>query len=420
MKKIIIAIIFSFSLCSFGQVYYRYELKNGLKIYNGGITVVSDSLGITFIGENGKKYHQYFREIEKIDNGLIYICHRRGRGDNYNLICVDLEIIPFIKIVSEIEGYNNNCSVNSHYYGNYHGSDDSDSWGFISKFGKIKYFPACKNGKYARISKYGEILTDFKYDDWTCSSYTELDENNNPQKNYVILDEKGTEILKSKEFIHKFWDENNYITEDLETKTLYLTYKNKKHKIDNDFKEHLNEFDLPYQSDIFINGKNINQVCDDENIGYEYYYCGERWFYKLDKGKIKSKRKNFRPESRFYKNHCIVSEKNGDKRSYHIMNNKFKIVKSLPNDYPIVEVTNFNEQGLSVIEVFATKEDDEFYYEYKRGLIDYKGNIIIPIEYKVLYEVGDLYFTKKYDENDRYLQDESGYFNQNGERIEKD
>lgn len=49
MKKIIIAVIFSFSLCSFGQTYYGSELKNGLKIYNG-VTVVRDSLGTTFVG----------------------------------------------------------------------------------------------------------------------------------------------------------------------------------------------------------------------------------------------------------------------------------------------------------------------------------------------------------------------------------
>jgi hypothetical protein len=264
---------------------------------------------------------------------------------------------------------------------------------------------AAKNGKYAKVSRYGVILTEFKYENENLNSYTELTKNKKKKHISIVLDDfSGQEIFKTKDSLVTYWNPDNYIVKNIKTKTYYLTYNAKTSIVPESFSR-LNG--LPIESNIFTYKTEYKKL----NYG----------FTRLDGKKIKS---NLIPLTNFYNGHCIALEiiKEPDSKNYYgetihgkinstiiLINEKLETIKNLTN-FKYLDGNYFNKYGNIIV-------DDNTC----RFVIDYNGTAIIPYVkfdnrmkevYEGLYYVQDYSYTKT-KESEEIIN----YYNQKGEKI---
>ena len=388
-KKLLL-IQFLLPLSSFSQNFEGYEIWNGVNIGNEIKTVLTDS-GFTFKYKDSLLYQEKFREIEKIKDGLIYICDSRFFGDNMS--CEQNRILTIVEIMKSFKIVENSSFAfenDEHFY-----------YGFLERFKELNEIGwAKKNGKFALITKSGKILSEFKYEDENCNYYIEPDKCR--RKVYVITNKNGKEIFKSYDKIEKFWDINNYLTVD-DKNSYFFTYKGKKKKIDIGLQSML-DFSLPHNSSVFTDSYNTD-------------------FYSL-KGKLKNNNK-YIPQTSFYNGQCIVSKSKDGKLEYFIVDEKLKVIKELNFKFEKDEELEFG------------KSDDFYFNKYgvvifknslsnDCGLIDYNGNLlyeypnnfIMNTNITEIYE--GLYYIEEINVDKSTLKANTKYFfmNQKGEKIE--
>ena len=186
MKKLYL-IILILPLLVFSQTYSDYnQIKNGVNLGNDISTLFVNS-GFTFVYKDSLQYEKTFREIIKIEDGLIYICKRRYSG--CDMSCAELEFLTIIELMKSFSIIDDSSflfpsNVRAYQFDQYFKDQPHIGW-------------AKKNGKFALISKNGNLLSDFKYEDESCSFYTEVGVNKVKRTVYVINDKNGKEVFKS-------------------------------------------------------------------------------------------------------------------------------------------------------------------------------------------------------------------------------
>ena len=391
--------IFIFFLLLLTNFSYSQE-NNYIPIVDGGLVqndvyLFKTKIGWTFTNNKGKQYPYFFKEINSIKNGIISYCNKRAIGKGDYFPCQDEGNIHIFQIMKEMG------IIEKHYLQDMSSFDDQEfEMMQIEDFGY-----AAKNGKYAKVSRYGAILTEFKYDNENLNSYTELNKSRKKKQITVVLDDfSGQELFKTKDSLVTYWNPNNYLVKNIKTKTHYLTYNAKTSKVPESFSR-LNG--LPIDSNIFT-----------YKSEYQKFNYG---FASLDGKKIKS---NLIPLTNFYKGHCIALEniKEPDSKNYYVetipgkitstiilINEKLEMIKIL-NNFKYLNGNYFNKYGNIIV-------DDNTC----RFVIDYNGNAIIPPVkfdnrmkevYEGLYDVQDYSYTKT-KESEAIIN----YYNQKGEKI---
>lgn len=392
------------SLSSYSQYDQKFsytELSKGVEIYNGIYSAVHHPKGITFINKDGKQYSKYFENINLYGGfrtGLIiYKGKYWSNVRNTDMRVNEYETFPFIEVVKELE------DIDETYLDNYlyttFGQKKVKNYENQSFDGQFIYqMPffgwARKGEKYAYITKFGELLTDFKYNRDNYGTYI-IDTLQN-KKIYVRIDSKGNEYLKSEHIISLYNNENFYTFYDEKTSGHYIMLNGYKYPLEINSK--LNEASMnngyPYECNIFADGNNI---------------------YHLEKGKIKQKvTKDYYILTNFYKNRAIAAksiEMMLDAQQLYIINEKGKVVKTLPKELTRV-LGSFDKYGQIII-----------YSENREAVIDYNGNFIIPpCDYCNIQPLNrGLYGVFQYEEYDtqqRYcIEEKSGFYNQFGQKI---
>ena len=374
--------------------------NNYIPIVDGGLVqnevyLFKTKNGWTFTNKKGKQYPLFFKEISSIKNGIISYCNKRTIGTGDYFPCQDEGTIHIFQIMKEMG------IIEKHYLQDLSSfSEQEFDMMQIDDFGY-----ASKNGKYAKVSRYGSILTEFKYDNENLNSYTELTKNKKKKLITVILDDfSGQELFHTKDSLVTYWNSNNFLVKNIKTKTYHLTFNSKTYKVSESF-SHLNG--LPVHSTIFTYRNNNQKL----NYG----------FVTLDGKKINS---HLIPLTNFYKGHCIALEtiKEPDSKNYYgetiqgkvtsafkLINEKLETIKILTNFKYLYE-NYFNKYGNIIV-------DDNTC----RFVIDYNGaNIIAPVKfdnrlkevYEGLYDVQDYSYTKT-KESEEIIN----YYNQKGEKI---
>jgi len=374
--------------------------NNFIPIIDGGLVqnevyLFKTKNGWTFTNNKGKQYPYFFKEISTIKNGIISYCNKRtiGKGDYFP--CQEEGIIHIFQIMKEMG------SIDKHYLQDISSFEEQElDMMQVEDFGY-----AAKNGKYAKVNRYGVILTEFKYDNENLNSYAELNKNKKKKHISVVLDDfSGQEVFQTKDSLVTYWNPDNYLVKNIKTKTYYLTYNSKTSKVPESFSR-LNG--LPIDSNIFT------YKSDAQKFNYS--------FARLDGEKIES---NLIPLTNFYKGHCIALEtiKEADSKNYYgetvhgkitstfiLINEKLETIKILTN-FKYLNVNYFNKYGNIIV-------DDNTC----RFVIDYNGNSIIPPVkfdnrmkevYEGLYDVQDYSYTKT-KESEAIIN----YYNQKGEKI---
>lgn len=404
MKKIVFGLIFFLiftnSYSQYNQSFSYTELSKGIEIYNGIYSVNHHPKGITFINKDGKQFSKYFENLNmfgSFNQGLIiykgkYWPNVQGtdiKGKEY-------EIFPFIEVVKELEDIDETYLDNRLYttFGKNKVKNYEDSQRFAEEFiYEMGLFGWARKGeKYAYISKFGELLTDFKYSRDDYGTYV-IDTLQN-KKMYVQIDSKGNEFLKSEYLIGWYRNEDFYEFYDINTSSSYILVNGFKYLKDSKLQNVLISTGYPYECNIFGSEYNI---------------------YHLEKGKIKQKViKDYYIETNFYKNRAIAikaTEIGLNSQKLYIINEKGKVVKKLPKEF-ISKGYVFNEYGQITI-----------YTENGGAVIDHNGNFIIPtcnycdvIHFR--YGLYGVFQYEEYDNQKKYcIEEKSGFFNQFGQKI---
>ncbi|MFY7740434.1 MAG: hypothetical protein ACOVQC_07960 [Flavobacterium sp.] len=369
-----------------------------IPIVDGGLVqnevyLFKSKMGWTFTNHKGNQYPNFFKEIFSIKNGVVTYCNKRtiGKGDYFP--CQDEGTIHVFQIMKEMG------IIDKHYLQDMSSFEEQEFE--IMQIGEFGY--ATKNGKYAKVSRYGSILTEFKYDNENLNSYTELTKKK--RHIMVVIDAfSGQEIFQTKDSLVTYWNPNNYLVKNIKTKTYYLTYNSKTYKVSENFSR-LNG--LPIDSNVFTYKSN------DQKFNYG--------FATLDGGKIKS---SLIPLTNFYKGHCIALEKikEPDSKNYYgetingkvittfiLIDEKLKTIKILTN-FKYLDGNYFNKYGNIIVDNNTC-----------RFVIDYNGAIVIPPVkfdnrmkevYEGLYDVQDYSYTKT-KESEEIIN----YYNQKGEKV---
>ena len=281
----------------------------------------------------------------------------------------------------------------------YHFNNTSNEWIELPDYEENYGFATLK-GKAAMISKKGEILTDFKYNNYFFLDNSYFDRG---KLISVKLDKiTGKELFATADTIMKYWNNQNYILKDKRNNFLF-TFKSRKYKV----AEIFSKLDyLPIDSEIFT--FNCNQTD-----------C----FRTIDGKKVKTKNKTFVPCTNFYKGYCIAYEiiKGETKTNFYgeliqqrdikhlvLINENFDVIKSL--DHINLIDGGFNKYGLLKV------ADHVGYY-----VIDYEGNNVIPppsYNNRIKEFVDGLYYIYDYSlhpSNESKLQ--TNIYNQKGEKL---
>lgn len=368
------------------------DLIKGTEIYNGIYAIEHYPKGITFINKIGKQFSKNFEKINLFGNlsaGLIIYKGKYWKNIKTTDFRHDeFEIFPFIEIVKELENIDETYlddELNGKYQKIYEENPIEFRKNFILK--TYLYGWARKANKYAFITKFGELLTEFIYEKDEQGIY-KFDTLQN-KKMYVEINELGKEIHRSEFPGYLIGNFYKYTDDGVNTLINYNSYT----YTYNNLKEALSDIDCyPNKCGIFSN----------RNIIFE-----------LDKGKINQKRlnKHFQITTNFYKNRAIACEtsKKDKSQKLHIFNEKGKKTHSIQTEFTLTE-SCFNKYGQIVI-----------YAENKKAVIDINGDFII--QPCVNCEISDnknngLYRVLQYEINsDEIIKEKSGYFNQLGKKI---
>lgn len=385
------------------------ELKSDIKPINKYLSLVKTKNGYSIVDNETKKSKEYTYVYLK-DYGFIetIIVPPRTLNDSLrikvpssnrcyvedNSIRQDFHVLELMKELKIIDNYT--------FIPQY-----ELTWANI-RDGKVPEFGcALKNGKYALVNNIGEILTDFKYNEF-------IEDNNKPIFNSfmkkgrmisVILDKfTGKEIFATKHAIINYWDSNNYVVKSKSGKYL-LNYQSKEYKVSEAF-SHL--YGLPIESQIFT---------------YSGYLDKKGGFIDLQSQEIKID-KQLIPLSNFYHGHCIALETITEPQKYNyynealprkstktfkIINEKFETTKALTG---ITSVSSpFNKYGQCIV---SGENNNSF-------VIDFNGNYIIQPSrfsnsikevYEGLYEVTDKSYPKTKESGEQ-----ENFYNQKGEKV---
>lgn len=184
-KKYLIILILP--LLVYSQTFTDYnQFKNGVNLGNSISTLLVPN-GVTFVYKDSLQYEKAFSDIVKIEGGLIYICKDRKSGCDMG--CKELEFLTIIELMKSFSiiddsSFLSPVNVPAYQFDQYFKTQPYIGW-------------AKKKGKFALISKDGELLSGFKYEDESCSFYTEVGINKIKRTVYVITDKNGKEVFKS-------------------------------------------------------------------------------------------------------------------------------------------------------------------------------------------------------------------------------
>jgi hypothetical protein len=380
MRIIFIIVFFINSLSGFSQ-----------KQINKYLSIEKTEKGFVFATNEGRKSEEYTYIFEK-SNGVfdavielpISDSIRKLMNNNRNRCYTDYGNVTR-KSYTVFEIMKELTAIDDYIFWN-----GEDKWAEVKNY-EGNYGFAYKNGKFAMISKKGEILTEFKY-----NTSSHINSYYSKKKLVsVILDKcTGEELLTTKDSIVRYWNPGNYLVKHNKNK-FYLIWQSKKHKVSKDF---CGVWNLPIESRIFTTSGT---------------------FINLNGKKTKTK---LIPLSNIYKGYCIVKEviKTEAKRNYYgewipkkdisnvmIVNEKLENVKILNGIYP---VSGFNKYGLIIM------EDHIGYF-----VMDYKGNYIIPPpKYSNrIEEVHDgLYYILDYNNiQGPEGKEQTNFYNQKGEKL---
>lgn len=398
---ILITFISSFfdSYSQYDQKFSYSELSKGSKIYNDIYSVEHDLKGITFVNKEGKYCSKYFDNLNLFGgfrSGLIiYKGKFWSNVKNTDLKNNEYEVYPFIEVVKELENIDQTYLDDYLYdtFGNntikkYEESKDFEEE-FLNKFPLYGF--ARRGNKYAYITKFGELLTDFKFsrDDYGIYVFDTL----HKTKKYVMLDSNGKELLRHEFPINWYKDKEFYGFYDLLTSNSIIYLNGFEYIENSELKDALNHTGFPLNCNIFSDGNYI---------------------YKLEKGKIKKRKsKGYYVVTNFCNNRAIAVKINkiGFGKQLYIVNEKGDIIKELAKEF-IGHIENFDKFGQ--ITVFS---------DNGAAVLDYNGNIVIPFcDYCEINPYNDgLYGVFQFEKNDSRrefcIEEKSGFFNQYGNKI---
>lgn len=276
--------------------------------------------------------------------------------------------------------------------------------GFIPDFGYAR-----RGGKFALVTKYGDFLTDFKYnepfwDDGKALLNAYFDKN---KKVTTVLDKfTGKEIIATKDSLLTYWNSQNYLI------------KNKR-----------NQYFLTYESKIYqvpeIWRYVVNPSIDSRLFTYRIPGNEERGFINFEGQKIVPEA-DIIPFTNFYKGHCIVWETQKSELEYDFYKRPYpqrisKILKIIDEDFETVKVldkiayigSRFNKYGQIIVES-KEKSNNNF-------VIDYRGNYIIPpstFENRINQIYDGIYaLTDKSFPQTEESREQENYYNQKGEKL---
>lgn len=408
-----------------------YDIKDGLEIKNG-IFLKSTPKGWTFINSRGIQFNSYYKHIVGIQNGVITYCNKTGQhtGDRSGTYCVGKEmyihVLDIMKQLGDIEMYN--CEgvysrdlkelADARYYFDIYTNKDGQISSEQKNVVDDKSFGyASRNGKFALINKFGNILTDFKYDTKQLNSYTEFDYGKKHKVSVKIDLFTGNELFKTRDSLVKYWNPDTYIIKNVAKKKYYLIANSKKYTIP---KHLISKIQLPVESNLFTYN------------GYDDEFKNEYGFLDRNFNKVEPQKKpltSLRPITNFYKNRCLAVEvvddiietkANGDQfyvkrgsRTLKVINEKFETIKTLPEITPYSHQL-FNKYGNLVVDGV---DGSEFVIDYNGNYIipPTKGNTRIKEVYEGLYQVyGHGGNTQKEFEENQHLYN---FYNQKGEKL---
>lgn len=383
----------------YGQI-SSIKLVNGTEIYNGIYSVSHHPKGVTFVNKDGKQFSKYFENLNmfgSLSNGLIIYKGKYWTNvRNTDMRVNEYEIFPFIEVVKELEDIEETYLDNYLYttFGKNKVKNYENDQSFEGKFTyQMPFFGWARKGeKYAYITKFGVLLTDFKYNRDNSGTYI-IDTLQN-KKIYVQIDSKGNEYLKTENPINWYRNENFYAFYNETTSSSYVVLNGYKYLEDSKLQDALSNTGFPYECNVFADGYKI---------------------YHLEKGKVKQRTtKGYYILTNFYKNRAIAVkgvEMGLDIQQLYIINEKGKVVKTLPKE--------FTEKGFR----FDKYGQIAIYSENGGAVIDYNGNFIIPpCNYcdinPLNHGLYGVFQYEEYDNQQRYcIEEKSGFYNQFGQKI---
>lgn len=385
----------TYTYAQYNQEFSGMQLSKGVEVYNGIRSVEDVERGTTFISKDGKQYSNYFKDLYMECGLIFYKVRQLNRVDVNGESRSKLEILPFMEVVKEVN------HIDATYIDTYL-TDDSgqkeyaiDQTAFIEKF--VYHTPlfgwARKGEDYAFITKFGELITDFRYKKYKNDEYGlyVVDTLSNKEI-YVTVDALGNEVYRGELPIPYHDGKDMYVFWGKEGRYLYS----------DGFKYPLTET-LRSASN---NGWGIK--CNTLSDG--------RIIYRLNKGVIKEREpKQYRVISNFYKNRAIGRTTLHNREYLYIINEKGKAVKAIPEGFTDTGgVGFFDSYGL--IRIYS--EDNIV------AVIDYEGNFVIPpCQYCDIEHLSDglmgvfEYSEKDYRSRDNCIAELSGFYNQCGEKV---
>lgn len=369
---------------TYSQLYSGTEVSKGIYSVNGG------EKGITFVNQSGKQYSGYFKAL---DNDYTLRCglfiYKTGRAEEslpQHLKKEIYTVVPLVLIVKELQ------NIDETYLDDFAAKASAEyryaPEAFTDKF--IFDIPLCGyariGDKYAYITKFGELVTEFIY--------------NKDQFGLYRIDAIGNKL---------YYNPHTYKEEKYET-TLALS-----HSLGRGFFEVYDDdgkYFLQYQGYVypFDSGSPLRNAVD-RGLPVECNVLSDgRTIYQLVNGKVKQiKLKDCVVRTNFYKNRAIAAikdNKTGSERLV-VINERGKIVTSRSLNATLDDLM-FDRFGL------ITVSSDQ-----GQAVIDYTGKIVIPFcrDCTVTFMADGLYGVFYKRDSINLDLEKSGIYNQYGVKI---
>lgn len=276
--------------------------------------------------------------------------------------------------------------------------------GFIPDFGYAR-----RGDKFALVTKYGDFLTDFKYnepfwEDGKALLNTYFDKN---RKVTTVLDKfTGKEVIATTDSLLSYWNPENYLIKTKKNE-YFLTYDSKVYKVPEIWR--------------YV----VNPSIDSQLFTYRIPGKEERGFINFEGQKIVPEAE-ITPFTNFYKGHCIVWETQKSEQEYDYYGRPYpqrirKILKIINEDFETIKILDeiayignkFNKYGQIIVES-KERSNNNF-------VIDYQGNYIISpssFENRIhqVYE-GIYVLTDKSFPQTEESREQENYYNQKGEKL---
>ncbi|KAF2328844.1 hypothetical protein [Flavobacterium ginsenosidimutans] len=410
MRLFYLFIIIFFPLILFSQENRIIKMIDGEPIKNG-VFLKSTPEGWTFVNKKGVQYYKSFKSVFSINNGMVRVEENlpadqtRGNSKGKTASVSEIYILEIMKQMGDINYY----YFPDRYIKVGYFEDNSNKLDYVIELNNhtdAAGFAGSRDGKYAKINKIGDVLTEFKYDH--SFRFFTVTKKNKSVKTYVKLDYfTGKEVFSTKDSLVRYWDTKNYIVKNTKTKKYLFTYNSHTYTVPKEF--------------IYIKG--LSQK--SKIFTYSFYNrkkeIHEYGFIKLNGKKLKT---DLEPLSTFYNGHGIVKEEIKDSLQ------KTKIVIKIVNEQlenfrilnDITVGSDFDSYG-NIIMSYPVGEIQNI--KFKDCVIDYKGNYIITPagDWNKIWEVSDgiyhreVYYYKKIDRILNSWTTDEYYYNQKGEKL---